>query len=101
MGLFKRKKEVEVVDTRTDVEKKFEEKGQELGAKTGTVVQKGLNKFEQVKSKIKEEGTLDKIKDYSNKVDDKLDKFVDKVAKKGKDIKEKVVKKKKEKDFYE
>ena len=35
MGLFKRKKRVEEVDTRSNLEKTFEEKGQKLGKKTG------------------------------------------------------------------
>lgn len=94
MGLFKRKKQEVILDTRTDIERKFEEKGQAIGAKTGSFVQKGKDKLDEVKEKLREDGTLDKMKNLSTKVDDKIDQVVDAVSKKGKEVKDKITKKK-------
>lgn len=102
MGIFRRKKKEVEIDTRTKVEKSFEEKGQAIGRKTGKLVQRGLNKVEEVKQKLEQDGTMDKLRDFSNKVDDTIDKVVDKVSKETK----KVVKKSKDKkesneeDYY-
>lgn len=93
MKLFKRKKEVEV-DPRTDIEKNFEEKGQVIGRKTGKLVQKSVDKIHEVKERLEEKGTMDKLRNFSDKVDDKVDKVVDTVAKKGKQIATKVQQKK-------
>ncbi len=103
MSLFKRKKKEEEVDNRTDIEKTFEEKGQKIGRKTGTIVQKGVDKFEQVKQKLENDGTIDKFRDFSNKVDDKIDNVVNKVTKATKSAVEKAKspKKKEEDSFYE
>lgn len=85
MKWFKKQEEV-VVDDRTELEKNFEEKGKTIGKKTGKVVQKGVDKIHQVKTKLQEDGTLDKLRKFSDKVDDTIDSVVDKVAKKGKQI---------------
>jgi hypothetical protein len=85
MKLFK-KKQPEEVDPRTKIEKDFEEKGQAIGRKTGSVVQKGVDKIHKVKQKLEEDGTMDKLRNFSDKVDDTIDSVVDKVAKKGKAI---------------
>lgn len=90
MKLFKRK-EVEVeVDPRTPLEKQFEVKGQELGRKTGTLVQRTVNKIHKVKEKLETDGTMDKLRHFSDKIDDKIDSTVDKVTKKGKQLSTKV-----------
>lgn len=106
MKLFKKKQE-EVVDPRTKLEKSFEEKGQNIGRKTGKVVQKGVDKIQHVKTKLEQDGTMDKLRHISDKVDDTIDTVVDKVAKKGKQLATKHQKKdsgsKQEEDplFYE
>lgn len=87
MGLFKRrKKEEEVVDTRTKIEKTFEEKGQHIGRRTGEFVQKSVNKFEEVKQNLEEKGAMDKLRDVGNKIDDTIDKVVDEVTKQTKKV---------------
>jgi len=97
MKLFK-KKEVEVeVDTRTELEKNFEEKGQRIGKKTGAIVQKSVNKFSHVKEKLEQDGTMDKLRNIGDKVDDSIDKVVDSVTKKSKAISRKVSTKKESK----
>jgi hypothetical protein len=104
MSLFKKRKKEEV-DARTKIEKQFEEKGQEIGRKTGELVQKGLNKVDKVKQKLQEDGTIDKIRDLGTKVDDTIDKVVDKVAKETKKVVDKKKKPKtidtEEELFYE
>ena len=89
MGLFKRRKKVEV-DERSQIEKTFEESGQKIGRKTGELVQKGVNKFDEVKQKLEVDGTMDKIRDASSKVDEKIDEVVNIVSKKTKDVIDKV-----------
>ena len=71
MSLFKRKNKKEE-ETRTDLEKKFEDAGQEAGKKTGVFVQKSIDKFEEVKVKVKE---------FALKAEDKIDELVEKAAK--------------------
>lgn len=88
MKLFKKKEEV-VEDPRTELEKKFEEKGQTIGRKTGVIVQKSVDKVSKVKNKLEQDGTMDKIRNFSDKVDDQIDKVVDKVSKKGKELSKK------------
>lgn len=83
MGLFKRKKQPVIEDTRSDVEKRFEETGRKVGAKTGEVVQKGLDKIDTVKQKLKDDGTIDKVTSFVNKAEEKVDDFVEKATKKG------------------
>lgn len=95
MSIFKRKKEEEVVDTRSELEKKFEEKGQIIGRKTGTIVQKSVDKLSGVKEKLEQDGTMDKLRNLSDKVDDSIDKVVDKVTKKTKQFTSKEQKDKK------
>jgi hypothetical protein len=85
MKWFGKKKE-EVVDPRTPIEKAFEDKAQAIGRKTGKVVQQGVNKIEAAKAKLEEDGTLDKLRQIGDKVDQTIDQAVDKVAKKGKEI---------------
>jgi len=103
MGLFKRKKIVEEIDDRTNIEKSFEDKGQKIGRKTGNLVQRGVDKIEGVKQKLESDGTMDKIRDVSLKVDEKIDKVVSEVSKKTKQVVNKVKKNKAEPedDFYE
>jgi len=94
LKLFKKKQEEVVVDTRTDIERQFEEKGQEIGRKTGTLVQKGVDKLNDIKQKLEDDGTMDKLRDFSDKVDDKIDVAIDKVSKKGVEISKKMKQKK-------
>ena len=104
MGLFKRKKKEEVIDERTEIEKTFEEKGQVIGKKTGELVQKGLDKVDKIKQKLEADGTMDKLRDASNKVDDTIDKVVEGVSKQTKKVVSKVKKDSKkhtEPDYYE
>ncbi len=91
MGLFKKKK-IEQEDTRTELEKTFEEKGRSAGAKTGMFVQKSVDKINEVKEKLERDGKLDKLRELGHKVDDKIDGVVDKVSKKGKQVVNKVKK---------
>ena len=84
MGLFKRKKKEE--DTRTDIEKKFEEKGRNVGVKTGKLAQKAYDKSKSINEKIKVSEKFNKVRDFASKADDKLDQTVDKVVAKGKTI---------------
>jgi uncharacterized protein YdcH (DUF465 family) len=103
MSIFKKKKNIVVYDDRTKIEKTFEEGGQKFGRKTGEFIQKGVNKIEEVKEKLESDGTMDKIRDASSKVDEKIDKVVNKVSKKTKEVVSKVkkTKVKPEDDFYE
>lgn len=105
MGLFrKKKKEEEIIDTRTKIEKSFEEKGQKFGKKAGEIVQKGVDKYDQVKQKLEDDGTMDKVRNVGNKIDDTIDKVVDEVTKQTKKAVSKVKKKPQEKEedlFYE
>ena len=101
MPLFKKKKE-EVIDDRTELEKTFEEKGQIIGRKTGKIVQKSVDKIHKVKGKLEEDGTMDKLRDFSDKLDDVVDKVVDKVTKTSKKVVQKANKTTEtEEDFYE
>ncbi len=79
------------------------DKGQKIGRKTGNLVQKGVDKIEGVKQKLESDGTMDKIRDVSLKVDEKIDKVVSEVSKKTKQVVNKVKKNKAEPedDFYE
>jgi len=105
MGLFKRKKkEEEVIDTRSKIEKNFEEKGQQFGKKAGEIVQKGVDKYDQVKQKLEKDGTMDKVRNVGNKIDDTIDKVVDEVTKQTKKVVKKVRKNpetKEEEIYYE
>ncbi len=104
MGLFRKKKKEEEIDNRTKVERSFEEKGQKLGKSTGELVQKGINKYDQVKRKLEKDGTMDKIRNAGNKIDDTIDKVVDEVTKQTKKVVKKVQKKpetKTEDNYYE
>jgi len=102
MGLFKKKKKEEEIDDRTEIEKSFEEKGQKIGRKTGALVQKGVDKIEGVKQKLESVGTMDKLRDASSKVDEKIDSVVNKVTSKTKQVVSKVKKNKDQPDddFY-
>ncbi|MCF6184001.1 MAG: hypothetical protein L3J56_05140 [Bacteroidales bacterium] len=87
---MKRKK----VDNRTELEKKFEDAGQEAGKKTGEFVQKSIDKFEDVKVKVKADDKIGKVKEFTLKAEDKIDEIVEKATKASKDtyvkVKEKV-----------
>lgn len=98
MGLFRKKKNEEILDPRTKIEKTFEEQGQKIGKITGEFVQKGVNKFEEVKQKLEDDGTMDKIRDVGNKIDDTIDKVVDEVGKQAKKV---IIKSKKKTDQKE
>ncbi|GEM_PF-1457574 len=90
MKLFKKKEREEVIiDTRSELEKRFEEKGQEIGRKTGTIAQKTVDKIHQVKQKLEDDGTMDKLRTISDKIDDTIDNVVDKAVKQGKRLKKK------------
>lgn len=86
MRLFKKKPVEDDIDPRTPIEKQFEEKGQEIGRKTGTLVQRAVNKVHHVKQKLETDGTMDKLRNFSDKIDDTIDATVDKVAKRGKQL---------------
>ena len=88
MGLFKRKKKQE--DERTDLEKKFEDVGQEAGKKTGEFVQKSIDKFEEVKVKVNADEKMEKVKEFALKAEDKIDEIVDKATKASKETYDKV-----------
>jgi uncharacterized protein YdcH (DUF465 family) len=93
MKLFKRKEKV--VDNRSELEKKFEEKGQAIGKKAGEIAQKSVDKYKEVVDKLEQDGKLDKVKELTNKVDDAIDQVVDKVSSKSKHVIETVKKNKK------
>lgn len=80
MGLFNRKRK-EKEDDRTKIEKKFEDAGQVAGKKTGVFVQKSVNKFEEVKIKVKADDKMEKVKNLALKAEDKIDELVEKAAK--------------------
>lgn len=109
MPLFKRKKQEEVVvDNRTEIEKKFEDTGQIVGKKTGEFVQKSVDKFQNVKNSLEENGTMDKVRNVQTKVDQAVDSVVDTVSKKATKVMTKNKKKNTKKsqpivdgDFYE
>lgn len=85
MGLFRKKKEVEiieVIDERTDIERNFEEKGQEVGKKTGVFVQKSVNKMNDVKEKIHVDETIEKAKVFASKAATKTKEKINKVKSK-------------------
>ena len=67
MKLFGKKKKEEPMDDRTPIERKFEEKGQEIGKQAGVLAQKGVDKFNEVKDRLDEEGKLDGIKSFTEK----------------------------------
>ncbi len=89
MDLFKKRKK-EVVDERTELEKTFEEKGQQIGKDTGGIVQKGIDKFNKIKEKYDADEKIDKVKDIADKAEHKVDDFIGKASKKGKEVIEKV-----------
>lgn len=105
MPLFKRRKKEEVIDTRTDLEKKFEKTGQQVGKKTGEFVQKSVDKLNGVKQSLEDNGTMDKMRAVGEKVDQTIDKVVETVStqaskvvgKKDNQAKDKTV----DADFYE
>lgn len=104
MGLFNRRKKVEIVeeevDFRTDIERKFEETGQKVGKHTGVFVQKSVDKINVVKEKVNADGTIEKVKDFASKAEQSVDEFVGKATVKTKEtfvkVKEKVSKEKKQ-----
>ena len=82
MSIFKRKKQVEVVDERTELEIAFEEKGQQVGIETGKIVQKGVDKYKEIKDKIDKDERFDKVRDFKDKSVKAVDDVVEKVTKK-------------------
>jgi len=104
MKWFKKKEEDVIIDDRTELEKTFEEKGKTIGKKTGKVVQKGVDKLHQVKTKLEQDGTMEKFRRISDKFDDTVDSVVDKVAQKGRKFvskKNKTTQESSEDTFYE
>ena len=103
MGLFRKRKKV-VIDERTELEKSFEDKGQQLGKDTGEFVQKSIDKINEIKEKYEADGKIEKVKDFAKKAEKKVDKFAEKAEQKveklvgkatvkGKEVIEKVKKK--------
>ena len=86
MKIFGRKKEENPIDDRTNIEKQFEEKGQEIGKKAGEITQKGLNKLNQLKDRLEDEGKLDKVYKFTDKAQEKTKEVVDKVTNKTKEV---------------
>ena len=83
MSIFKKKKKIEVVDERTELEKSFEDKGQEIGLETGKFVQKGVDKVNELKEKYNTDEKMVKVKE-------KIDEIVDKTKVKVEQVKEQV-----------
>ncbi len=90
MSLFRKNKESDAMDDRTNIERKFEEKGQVIGAKAGKFAQKSVDKFHQVKEKI-EPNTFDKVTAFADKAEKKIDKITKEVTQKTKDLLKKSV----------
>ena len=88
MSIFKRKNQVKVVDEKTELEIAFEEKGQQVGIETGKIVQKGVDKYKEIKGKFNKDERFDKVRDFK----DKSVKAVEKVTKKVDEAVEKVKK---------
>lgn len=66
--LFRRKKKEEIIDTRTEIEKKFEERGKQIGAKTGEIVQKTIEQYEETKEKLKSNPGIIKAKEKTKTI---------------------------------
>ena len=92
MSIFKKRKK-EVIDERTDLEKSFEETGQKVGKETGEFVQKSIDKINELKEKYDADDKIDKIKDFAEKAEQRVEELVEKATKKGKDVVEKAKKK--------
>ena len=88
MGLFKKRKKE--VDERTELEKSFEEKGQQIGKDTGKFVQKSIDKINELREKYDADEKVEKVRDFAEKAEQKVEVIVEKAAKKGKDVVEKV-----------
>lgn len=86
MKLFGKKKKQEPIDDRTQLEKTFEEKGQEIGKAAGEIAQKGVNKFHEIKERLDEEGKLDKVYEVTEKATEKTKEVIDKVTVKTKEV---------------
>jgi ElaB/YqjD/DUF883 family membrane-anchored ribosome-binding protein len=93
MKLFGKKKKEDPIDDRTPVEKRFEDTGQKVGKKAGEIAQKGLNKFNEVKDQLEEDGTIDKVKEKATKAAKKTDEFFKKAEDKAAQAVKKVTKK--------
>jgi len=86
MALFKKKrKEVDPIDDRTDIERKFEEQGQKIGKALGELTQKGVNKFNEVKGNLEEDGTIERVKAKTREIREKTQNVVDDILHKEKD----------------
>lgn len=83
MRLFKKKK-ADPIDDRTNIERSFEETGQQLGKKAGELTQKGVDKVNDLKVKLEEDGTMDKIRNFGDKVEETAQGVVDKIKGKSK-----------------
>ncbi len=88
MSLFKKRKKV--VDERTELEKSFEEKGQQIGKDTGKFVQKSIDEINKLRDKYDADEKFEKVKDLAEKAEQKAEDIVEKATKTGKDIVEKV-----------
>ena len=93
MGLFKKRRKKAEIDERTELEKSFEEKGQQLGKETGEFVQKSINKINELKDKYDADEKIEKVRDFADKAEQKVEEIVEKATQKGKDVVEKVKKK--------
>ncbi len=82
--IFKKKKPVEPMDERSEIEKKFEDRGREIGAKTGEIVQKASDKYQKVKTKIADN---EKVQKLNQKTKSTIEKGKSKVRKNEKDEK--------------
>lgn len=92
MGLFNKRKK-EMINERTELEKTFEEKGQQLGKDTGEFVQKGITKINELKGKYDANEKIEKVKGFADKTEQRVGKLVGKATKKRKDVVEKLKKK--------
>lgn len=86
MSIFKRNKKVDPIDDRTDIERKFEETGTEIGKKAGKLTQKGINKFNELKEKLDDEGKLEKVYEITDRVQERSKEVIDKVTSKTKEV---------------
>ncbi len=90
MSIFKRKKKEVEVEVRTDLEISFEEKGQSVGRETGKVVQKGIDKVNQLKEKFDADEKFEKVKEIKDKAVKSVDEFVGKTKQKAGEVVKKV-----------
>ena len=89
MGFLKRRVKKEI-DKRTELEKTFEEKGRNVGAKIGELVQKNVYRLDDLKEKYDADEKIEKIKDFTEEATQKGKEVIEKATQKGKEVVEKI-----------